>query len=141
MKYTLAITLECGDLMNAREYLGRIKHLNKEISTNKVMLELLEESLNTNNDTDVLKKIKRLKQEIKNKLIYIFEIKKNILKKIYNVNDSFLRTILLNHYINGLTLKDIAKVTNFSYDYIKHLHIKSIIAFEESNKDELSNYK
>ncbi len=137
----MPLPLEYGDLMNAREYLGRIKHLNKEISTNKAMLELLEESLNTNNDADVLKEIKRLKQEIKNKLIYIFEIKKNIIKKIYNVNDSFLRTILLNHYINELTLKDIAKVTNFSYDYIKHLHIKSIIAFEESNKDELSNYK
>ncbi|NMW85991.1 hypothetical protein HKO22_09675 [Peptoniphilus sp. AGMB00490] len=131
--------------MTSREYLEQIKHLDKEIMTNKAMIESLEDSIKNHKDKEILNEIKRLKDEIKrlkdeikNRLIYIAKVKKVVIKEIYKINNSFSRTILLNHYVNGLTLKDIANITHFSYGYIKNRHIKALSEFENCNKEKIN---
>lgn len=125
--------------MTSREYLEQIKHLDNEITTNKAMVESLEDSIKNHKDKEILNEIKKLKDEIKNRLIYIAKVKKTVIKEIYKINNSFSRTILLNHYVNGLTLKDIANITNFSYGYIKNRHIKALNEFENCNKEKINN--
>lgn len=124
--------------MTPREYLEQIKHLDKEIMTNKAMIESLEDSIKNHKDKEILNEIKKLKDEIKNRVIYIAKVKKTVIKEIYKINNSFSRTILLNHYVNGLTLKDIANITHFSYGYIKHRHIKALNEFENYNKEKIN---
>lgn len=140
--------------MRPKEYLGQLRHLDKEINTKLLLIEDLRArtfsigSLDTKekvqssgglNFSDWIDNVTDLEKEIKTEIEKLINLKNKINMQINKIDNPLYRLILINHYILNYTLQEIASKHNYSYSYIKHAHGEALESFKYYNQEEFKN--
>ena len=115
--------------MNAKEYLQQYAEIKDEVFNKQAQITELEQ-LNINNP-----QITDLQRTLHKDLIRLIESRNEVLTRIYKIQDSKLRLLLVKRYICGETWGEISADMNYSYVHVVHrLHKK---ALEELKKIKL----
>ena len=134
--------------MTTKEYLLQVKYLDEKIQANKEALEALRDKL-----TDITSKLDEVKVQSSNQANFdetladvidteseltrdmckYINLKYKILSEINAMDDNTLSVILFKRYILGKSLNQIAKELNYSYDHLRHLHLKALREFRSTN--------
>lgn len=131
--------------MNNKQYLLQVKLLDEKIQANKETLDALRAKL-----TDITNKLDDVKVQSSNQANFdetladvidtesrltrdmckYIRLKYKILSEINAMEDNTLSVILFKRYILGKSLNQIAKELNYSYDHLRHLHLKALREFK-----------
>lgn len=131
--------------MNNKQYLLQVKLLDEKIQSNKETLDALRAKL-----TDITNKLDDVKVQSSNQANFdetladiidteskltrdmckYISLKYKILSEINAMEDNTLSVILFKRYILGKSLNQIAKELNYSYDHLRHLHLKALREFK-----------
>lgn len=134
--------------MTAKQYLGQINALKKEISRRRRELkearELAEsvggfdysaEVVKSSKTGDALErkvlKVVELTEEIENNINGCLNIQKRITAEIEQVQNETLKELLFMRYVEGLRLETIADRLNYSYSRTKHMHGIALLEFDK----------
>lgn len=131
--------------MNNKQYLLQVKLLNEKIQSNKETLDALRakltditnklddvkvQSSNQANFDETLADIIDTESKLNRDMCKYIRLKYKILSEINAMEDNTLSVILFKRYILGKSLNQIAKELNYSYDYLRHLHLKALREFK-----------
>ena len=127
------------DLKNLVILNNKINNLLMERSQLKAMLEnvkgqQLHERISGTKDTDfsaALDKLIALEKEIDNLIDEYVDRRKKILSALELIRDDRYRELLNYRYVCGLSLNQISKKMNFSYNYIRKLHRRAIYVYDK----------
>lgn len=132
--------------MNNKQYLLQVKCLDEKIQANKEALDSLKakltnitsnldndkvQSSNQSNFDETLASIMDLESKITYDVCKYINLKYKILNEINAMEDNTLSVILFKRYILGKSLNQIAKELNYSYDHLRHLHLKALREFRK----------
>lgn len=128
-----------NDLKNLVILNNKINNLLMERSQLKAMLEnvkgqQLHERISGTKDTDfsaALDKLIALEKEIDNLIDEYVDRRKKILNALELIRDDRYRELLNYRYVCGLSLNQISKKMNFSYNYIRKLHRRAIYVYDK----------
>lgn len=76
-----------------------------------------------------------LDKEINREIDEFVDIKRKVIKEIQDLNVDHYVKILFKVYVQYKTIKDTAIEIGMSYQYVRELHKKALIAFEERYSD------
>lgn len=131
--------------MNNKQYLLQVKYLDEKIQANKEALDSLKakltnitsklddakvQSSNQANFDEPLADVIDLENKITRDMCRYINLKYKILSEINAMEDNTLSVILFKRYILGKSLNQIAKELNYSYDHLRHLHLKALREFK-----------
>lgn len=131
--------------MNNKQYLLQVKLLDEKIQANKETLDALRakltditnklddvkvQSSNQANFDETLADIIDTESELNRDMCKYIRLKYKILSEINAMEDNTLSVILFKRYILGKSLNQIAKELNYSYDHLRHLHLKALREFK-----------
>lgn len=127
------------DLKNLVILNNKINNLLMERSQLKAMLEnvkgqQLHERISGTKDTDfsaALDKLIALEKEIDDLIDEYVDRRKKILNALDLIRDDRYRALLNYRYVCGLSLNQISKKMNFSYNYIRKLHRRAIYVYDK----------
>lgn len=131
--------------MTTKQYLLQVKYLDEKIQANKEALDSLKAKL-----TDITSKLDEVKVQSSNQVNFdetlasmidlesrlskdmckYINLKYKILSEINTMEDNTLSVILFKRYILNKSLNQIAKELNYSYDHLRHLHLKALREFK-----------
>jgi DNA-directed RNA polymerase specialized sigma subunit len=115
-------------------YLDKASSTTAPVNTMKVQSSRIDDKMGDN-----IAKAVDIQQQI-NEDVYSFLLEKHrVIDQIQTLNNVKYIHILFERYIQGKTLKNIAKDTGWSYQYIKQLHINALKKFEEIHGELLSS--
>lgn len=129
--------------MNARQWLGRARYIDREIQSlekalqdardqaTRITQNYAADGAQSTKDPHKLDSLAEYADLIRQKQEELFEAKKEITAAIYQLWDGRLRTILVDYYINILTLEQIAVKESYSYAHVKRLRLRGIEAIEK----------
>lgn len=132
--------------MTTKQYLLQVKCLDEKIQANKEALDSLKakltnitsnldnnkvQSSNQSNFDETLASIMDLESKITYDVCKYINLKYKILNEINAMEDNTLSVILFKRYILGKSLNQIAKELNYSYDHLRHLHLKALREFRK----------
>lgn len=116
--------------MTAKEYLNQARHLDRLINAKVRCIAKLKKDigiLQSPRLTDkvqcssdgassvrIIDKIVDLEYELDNDIDRLVSLKHEIISKIDNLDNNIYKSILIDYYINGLTLEKIAEIISFS---------------------------
>lgn len=136
--------------MRPKDYLSQVKHLENEIDSKLKLKEDLRAralsigSLDTKervqssgglNFSDWVDKITDIEREIDTKIDELVDLKQRINSQIDRVENPLHRIVLVSHYLNDLSLRQIAVKYNYNYGYIKNVHGHALLEFKEKNPE------
>lgn len=131
--------------MTTKEYLLQVKYLDEKIQSNKEALDNLKakltsitsklddvkvQSSNQANFDETLADIIDTESKLNRDMCKYIRLKYKILSEINAMEDNTLSVILFKRYILGKSLNQIAKELNYSYDHLRHLHLKALREFK-----------
>lgn len=131
--------------MNNKQYLLQVRLLDEKIQANKEALDIQRDKLtsitskldeakvqssNQVNFDEALAEVIDLENKIARDLCKYIELKYKILSEINAMEDNTLSIILFKRYILNKSLNQIAKELNYSYDHLRHLHLKALREFK-----------
>lgn len=131
--------------MNNKQYLLQVKLLDEKIQVNKETLDALRakltnitsklndvkvQSSNQSNFDETLADIIDTESKLNRDMCKYIRLKYKILSEINAMEDNTLSVILFKRYILGKSLNQIAKELNYSYDHLRHLHLKALREFK-----------
>ncbi len=131
--------------MNNKQYLLQVKLLDEKIQANKEALDSLKakltnitskldevkvQSSNQANFDETLASMIDLESRLSRDMCKYINLKYKILNEINAMEDNTLSVILFKRYILGKSLNQIAKELNYSYDHLRHLHLKALREFK-----------
>ncbi|EFR43022.1 sigma factor-like helix-turn-helix DNA-binding protein [Dialister micraerophilus] len=127
------------DLKNLVILNNKINNLLMERSQLKLMLETvkgqqLHERISGTKDTDfsaALDKLIALEKEIDSLVDEYVDQRKKIISALELIRDDRYRELLNYRYVCGLSLNQISKKMNFSYNYIRKLHRRAIYVYDK----------
>lgn len=127
------------DLKNLVILNNKINNLLMERSQLKSMLEnvkgqQLHERISGTKDTDfsaALDKLIALEKEIDSLVDEYVDQRKKIISALELIRDDRYRELLNYRYVCGLSLNQISKKMNFSYNYIRKLHRRAIYVYDK----------
>ena len=112
--------------MNIKDFLQQHLELKNEIANKQTQINELEQ-LNINNP-----QITELQRTLYKDLIKLIESRNEVLTRIYKIQDSKLRLLLVKRYICGDTWGKISADMNYSYVHVAHrLHKKALEELEK----------
>lgn len=132
--------------MNNKQYLLQVKLLDEKIQANKEALDSLKakltnitskldevkvQSSNQANFDETLASMIDLESRLSRDMCKYINLKYKILNEINAMEDNTLSVILFKRYILGKSLNQIAKELNYSYDHLRHLHLKALREFRK----------
>lgn len=132
--------------MNNKQYLLQVKYLDEKIQANKEALDSLKakltnitsklddakvQSSNQANFDETLASVIDLESRLTRDMCKYINLKYKILSEINAMQDNTLSVILFKRYILGKSLNQIAKELNYSYDHLRHLHLKALREFRK----------
>src|SRR5690606_17606745 len=134
--------------MNAKQYLRRIRFLDKTISAKLEQIEILhaqatkitavlsntpkaESSEEQDKLAATVAKIVDLKKTLKEELEEYISLKAEAIRLINSMPDSRHRLVLMHRYINGHTWEQIAVCMHYTYQWVHCLHGKALREFEK----------
>ena len=136
--------------MKPKEYLRQVKYLDKEIeaklrliedckakaeSTGRFNTDSKVQSSESQGFSDWIDKVIDLERDVNQEIDELIELKKRINNQINNMDNSFYRLILVNHYLLDLSLAEIAAKYTYNYSYIKHAHGHALLEFKKNNEE------
>ncbi len=134
--------------MTAKEYLGTLKELKDYLDQEKRDLAKLKREAESLGGTDcreervqttksgtpryavIMDQVVDLERQILMDTVDYFVKKEEITDQIQRIRDADCMSLLYKRYIQGLSLRDIAREMDFSYSYIRQLHGKALQEFE-----------
>lgn len=131
--------------MTAKQWLERGRNLNNEIETlltaQQRALELACKTSSGSTDDKVQTSRRNTSEErfisyadyerlINEKIDKLYQVQREITDAIYRVDNSTLRTLLVERYINFNTWEQIAVNMNYNYRWILRLHGRALQAIE-----------
>lgn len=131
--------------MNNKQYLLQVKLLDEKIQINKEALDALKakltnitsklddvkvQSSNQANFDETLADVIDTESRLTRDMCKYIHLKYKILSEINAMEDNTLSVILFKRYILGKSLNQIAKELNYSYDHLRHLHLKALREFK-----------
>lgn len=132
--------------MNNKQYLLQVKCLDEKIQANKEALDALKaklanitnkldevkvQSSNQANFDETLADIIDTESKLNRDMRKYIRLKYKILSEINAMDDNTLSVILFKRYILDKSLNQIAKELNYSYDHLRHLHLKALREFRK----------
>ena len=141
--------------MNAKQYLRRIRFLDKMISAKLEQIEILhaqatkitvvlsntpkvESSEEQDKLAATVAKIVDLKKALREELDEYISLKAEAIRLINSMPDSRHRLVLMHRYINGQTWEQIAVCMHYTYQWVHRLHGQALIEFEKVLKSDKS---
>ena len=141
--------------MNAKQYLRRIRFLDKMISAKLEQIEILhaqatkitvvlsntpkvESSEEQDKLAATVAKIVDLKKALGEELDEYVSLKAEAIRLINSMPDSRHRLVLMHRYINGQTWEQIAVCMHYTYQWVHRLHGQALIEFEKVLKSDKS---
>lgn len=136
--------------MRPKDYLLQVRHIDNEIDSKIKLLEDLRAralsigSLDTKervqssgglNFSDWVDKITDIEREIDTKIDELVDLKQRINSQIDRVENPLHRIVLVSHYLNDLSLRQIAAKYNYNYGYIKNVHGHALLEFKAKNPE------
>lgn len=133
--------------MTAKEYLSQVRTIDIEINTKLHEInELKQKSLcvrsctlservqcsNDNSANKIIDKIIDLENLINREIDKLVDLKAEIHNRIMQLNDSRYRILLIEHYINGRTLENIAESMKCSDRHVRRLHAHALQVFQKN---------
>lgn len=118
----------------AKQYLNRVRRIDKEISallrlvqTTRESLESITQNYNTDgaqvtNDPHKFDRLIELEALVDSKVDEQIELKAEILRTIMQLDDRRQRLVLMEYYIEMKTWEQVAVDLNYSYMHITRLH-------------------
>ena len=133
--------------MNAKQYLRRIRFLDKTISAKLEQIEILyaqatkitavlsdTPKVKSSEEQDKLAatvaKIVDLKKGLRDEIEEYIELKEEAIKLIDSMSDGRHRLVLTYRYINGKTWEEIAVEMHYTYKWVHVLHGQALADFE-----------
>ncbi len=134
--------------MNAKQYLRRIRFLDKMISAKLEQIEILhaqatkitvvlsntpkvESSEEQDKLAATVAKIVDLKKALREELDEYISLKAEAIRLINSMPDSRHRLVLMHRYINGQTWEQIAVEMHYTYQWVHVLHGRALREFEK----------
>ena len=132
--------------MNAKEYLMQVRNLDRVIGIKEREIKKLNgdmESLKsvqlgdkvktscTNGQQKTLDKFIDLKTDIENEVAELLDLKKQVRGEINSLNDNRYIGVLIDYYINGATLDEVAEHLNYSRPQTVRLYGNALCAFDK----------
>lgn len=140
--------------MTAKQYLRKIRNLDKEVDSYLEQIEILTTQASKVTTTikhgpagtgDVDKmavqvaKIVDLKSKLDERLQKCIELKARAIMQIEMISDSRYKLVLTNYYLNKMTWEQVAVAMNCSYQWAHRLHGQALIEFQKIlEKDSVS---
>lgn len=133
--------------MNNKQYLLQVKYLDEKIQVNKEALDALKakltnitsrlddvkvQSSNQANFDETLADVIDTESKLTRDMCKYINLKYKILNEINTMEDNTLSVILFKRYILNKSLNQIAKELNYSYDHLRHLHLKALREFKKT---------
>lgn len=142
--------------MNCINYFREIKLLEVKIEQKKKQLESIKEKVNSlsgpalsdvmGKKTNTYSKLESLipeyvdlENEIKNDLLIFEKQKAEIINSIHELDDHRFIQLLFKRYVEYKSYELIAVEMNYTYDYVRELHKKAIVAFSITHKNTQSS--
>ena len=134
--------------MNAKQYLRRIRFLDKMISAKLEQIEILhaqatkitvvlsntpkvESSAERDKLAATVAKIVDLKKALREELDEYISLKAEAIRLINSMPDCRHRLVLMHRYINGQTWEQIAVEMHYTYQWVHVLHGRALREFEK----------
>jgi DNA-directed RNA polymerase specialized sigma subunit len=139
--------------MNAKQYLRRIRFLDKTISAKLEQIEILHAQVTKTTSVlsdmprsggeqdglaKTIAKIVDLKKGLRDEIEEYIELKEEAIKLIDSMSDGRHRLVLTYRYINGKTWEEIAVEMHYTYQWVHRLHGQALIEFEKVLKSDKS---
>lgn len=134
--------------MNAKQWLSRARFIDREIALLQKTKEETRDSLTkiTQNyendgaqmtkDPHKFDKIAEINDMIDRKEKELIEAKAEIMATIFFLCEPLQRTVLLNYYIRGVPLKEIAVMIKYSYRQTRRFHDSGVVIIDDLLKRE-----
>lgn len=136
--------------MRPKDYLSQVRYLDKEIDSKLKLKEDLRaralsigsfevkdkvQSSGGLNFSDWVDKITDIEREIDKKIDELVDLKQRINAQIDRVENPLHRIVLVSHYLNDLSLRQIAVKYSYNYGYIKNVHGHALLEFKAKNPE------
>ena len=129
-EYLLQIKEKERDIKKQQEYIQRLKD-----SLDVVGISYDKEKVQGSSDYNKFAKVFSLIDEEEQNLIMMREIlvklKVKVINQIYQLADDKYKDVLYFVYVEGKSLKRVAFIMKFSYEYMKKIHLDALQAFDE----------
>lgn len=134
--------------MNAKQWLGRARHIDREIEVLKKTKQETHDNLTkitpsyesdgaqTTKDPHKFDRVAEIDFLIDQKEKELIDAKAEIMAAIFYLSDPLQRTVLLNYYVRGIPLKNIADMVKYSYRQTRRFHNCGIIIIDDLLKKE-----
>lgn len=134
--------------MNAKQWLSRARFIDREIALLQKTKEETRDNLtkitqNYENDGAQMTKdphkfdrLAEINDMIDRKQKELIEAKAEIMATIFFLSDSMQRTVLLNYYVRGVPLKEIAVMVKYSYRQTRRFHDSGVVIIDDLLKRE-----
>lgn len=135
--------------MTAKKWLGRARYIDREIA---LLLKTKQETrdnltritqqyesndgVQSTKDPHKFDRLAEIDDLIDQKEKELIAAKAEIMAAIFYLPDPVQRTVLLNHYVRGVPLKDVAKMVKYSYTQTRRYHNSGIAIIDELLKRE-----
>lgn len=136
--------------MRPKDYLSQVRHIDNEIDSKIKLLEDLRARAMSIGSLEVKDKVQSsggldfsdwmdryvdLQKEVTDKVDELIYLKQRIISQIDRVENPLHRIILVSHYLNDLSLRQIASKYNYDYSYIKNAHGNALLEFKAKNPE------
>jgi hypothetical protein len=135
------------DNFNAKQYLSQLRNLDMKIEQKKEELSLLHSELTKSGGIDYAKdrvqssprnshearicRYIELEEEVKEQISSYAQVRHWIIEEIHEMENERHIDILYKRYVEFKGFGAIARETNFSYEYVRHLHRDALRAFKK----------
>lgn len=131
--------------MTAKNYLRKIRHLDKTVSTKLEQIEILHAQVTKTTSTlsdmpkgggeqdklaGTIAKIVDLKKGLHEEIRDYISLKAEAIRLIDSMSDDRHRLVLTYRYINGKTWEEIAVAMHYTYKWVHVLHGLALVEFE-----------
>ncbi len=129
--------------MNAKQWLGRARYIDREIellkktkqetrdNLTKITQSYESDGAQTTKDPHKFDRLAELESMIDQKVVELLETKKEILSVIFDVEDRNQKLVLISYYIRMKTLEKIAVEMNYSFRQIINIRRHGIMSVQK----------
>ena len=124
--------------MTAKQYLGRVRRVDREISALLRMVEKTRESVTSitqkydsdgaqsTKDPHKFDKLAELESLVDEKVDQLVDLKAEVLNTIMQLKDRRHREVLIDYYLNMMTWEQVAVDCNYSYQHTHRIHGRAL---------------
>ena len=129
--------------MTAKQYLGRVRRVDNEITALLRMVEKTKETVTSitqkydgdgaqaTKDPHKFDRLVMLESLVDDKVDQLVDLKAEILKTIMQLEDNWQRIVLINYYLEMMTFEEVAASNHYSWRQVHRIHSKALQEIEK----------